>query len=135
MTAAVQDETTPQGKWQFDAEVVACFDDMLRRSIPKHDVMRATVFDVACRFVQPKLGIVDLGCSRGEALQPFVDKFGAFNRYVGVEVSPPMLQAARERFAGFISCGVASIRDLDLRHCYPPERACVTLSVLTLQFT
>jgi tRNA (cmo5U34)-methyltransferase len=78
---------------------------------------------------------VDLGCSRGEALAPFVERFGAHNRFVGVEGSPPMLAAARERFAGYIRAGVVEVRDCDLRADYPPVRASLTLCVLTLQFT
>lgn len=125
----------PDGKWAFDDKVTGCFNDMLRRSIPQYDVMRQTVFDLGASYVQPKTDIVDLGCSRGEALAPFVDRFGAKNRFVGCDVSEPMLAAARERFAGFIDCGVVDIRALDLRRDYPPVRASLTLCVLTLQFT
>ena len=64
-----------------------------------------------------------------------VDTFGATNRFVGVEVSPPMLAACRARFAGYIEAGVVDIRALDLRQDYPPVQAGVTLGVLTLQFT
>ncbi len=134
-TAEVIDTTLPAGKWAFDADVTAAFDDMLRRSILQYEVMRSAVFDTACRFVKPKTDILDLGCSRGEALAPFVEKFGAFNRYVGVDVSAPMLAAARERFAGLISSGIVEIRECDLRAKFPPVRASAILSVLTLQFT
>jgi tRNA (cmo5U34)-methyltransferase len=106
---------------------------MLARSIPQYGAMREAVFDLASRFVQPQTAVVDLGCSRGEALAPFVQTFGDANRFIGVEVSPPMLAAARERFAD--ATGVVEIRDLDLRTSYPPEPASVTLAVLTLQFT
>lgn len=126
----------PAGKkWQFDAEVTTCFDDMLRRSIPQYAVMRQAVFDIAAPFVQPHTDIVDLGCSRGEALLPFIDRFGAANRFVGLEVSEPMIAAARARFRSLIESGVVDIRNFDLRNGYPPLRASVTLSVLTLQFT
>jgi tRNA (cmo5U34)-methyltransferase len=107
---------------------------MLRRSIPQYDVMRRAVFDVGRRFVAPKTDVVDLGCSRGEALAPFVREFGAFNRFVGVEVSAPMADAASERFAGLIGQGVVSIRRDDLRETYPFVRASLTLAVLTFQF-
>lgn len=130
-----RDETLPDDKWTFDQGVTEVFDDMLARSIPQYEVMRRAVFNLGSRYVQPKTAVIDLGCSRGEALAPFVDRFGANNRYVGVEVSEPMLLAARERFAGYIGCHVVDIRDLDLRHAYPPEQASLTLSVLTLQFT
>ncbi|MBN1517462.1 methyltransferase domain-containing protein [Candidatus Sumerlaeota bacterium] len=133
MTAT--DAVTPEGRWRFNDEVTACFDDMLQRSIPQYDVMRQTVFDVACKFVKPQTAIVDLGCSRGEALAPFVDRFGENNRYVGVEVSAPMLEASRKRFEGAVARNAVSIREMDLRREFPLERASVILSVLTIQFT
>lgn len=127
---------SPSGpRWSFDESVATCFDDMLARSIPQIDVMRRACFDLGCRFVRPKTDIVDLGCSRGDALDPFVRRYGCHNRFVGVEVAPPMLAAARERFRGFIDNALADIRDDDLREAYPPVRASLTLCVLTLQFT
>jgi tRNA (cmo5U34)-methyltransferase len=126
----------PRGqKWEFDDSVTAVFDDMLARSIPQYQVMRNAVTDMGCTFVKHSTDVVDLGCSRGEALAPLVERFGAYNRFLGVEVSPPMLSAARDRFKGLIDAGVVDIRELDLRRAYPPARASLTLSVLTLQFT
>lgn len=122
-------------KWTFNDAVTDVFDDMLRRSIPQYDVMRKTVLDVGSQFVKTGLDIVDLGCSRGEALQPFVHRFGALNRFVGVEVSEPMLEASRKRFANLIDRGVVDVRKLDLRTDYPPVKACLTLAVLVVQFT
>src|SRR5690606_26064021 len=87
------------------------------------------------RFVQPKTAILDLGCSRGEAMAPFIQEFGAHNRYVGLDVSQPMLAAARERFAGLIQCGVVDIREHDLRQGVPAEPASLILAVLTIVFT
>lgn len=135
MTAEAKDQVLPEGKWAFDGEVTRAFDDMLARSIPQYEVMRRSVFDLACRFVKPKTAIVDLGCSRGEALAQLIERFGAHNRYVGVDVSEPMLAAACERFKGMIDCGIVQIRNCDLRRDFPPEEASITLSVLTLQFT
>jgi tRNA (cmo5U34)-methyltransferase len=108
---------------------------MLRRSIPQYDVMREACFQVARRYVQPNTTIVDLGCSRGDALERLIDYYGAANRFLGVEISEPMLIAARQRFAGLIRAKVVDIRRLDLRKEYPNCPASVTLSVLTLQFT
>lgn len=122
--------------WQFDEQVTACFDDMLERSIPQYAAMRQAVFAVACPYVQEHTDIVDIGCSRGEALAPFVDRYGALNRFTGLEISPPMLAAARERFKGMIAAGVVRIREHDLRQAYPLGlRASLTLSILTIQFT
>jgi len=121
-------------RWAFDDEVTRVFDDMLRRSIPQYDVMRAAVFDLASRYVQRSSAIVDLGCARGEALAPFIDRFGAYNRYVGLEISEPMLAACRERFSGLITQGIVEIRKADLRRGFAPADASVVLAVLTLQF-
>jgi tRNA (cmo5U34)-methyltransferase len=133
----IEKHLVPGKKWEFDAEVTDAFDEMLARSIPQYDVMRKAVFDIGGRFVEkmPKSAVVALGCSRGADLAKFVDRFGAFNQYVGVDVSAPMLEAARERFKGYISSGIVSISECDLRRSYPPFMASLTLSILTLQFT
>lgn len=120
-------------RWEFDESVAGVFDDMLERSIPQYEVMREAVHQVAIRHVLPGASIVDLGCSRGGALARFVDELGQRNRYFGVDVSEPMLEAARQRFAK--DAGVVSIENLDLRTDYPDVGgACVTMAVLTLQF-
>jgi len=124
----------PEGRWAFDDGVTQVFDDMLRRSIPQYDVMRQTVFDVGCRFVKKETDIVDLGCARGEALAPFVDRYGAQNRYLGIEVSEPMLAATRQRFGGLIGTGLMRVQDCDLRYSYPMAKASLTLSIFTIQF-
>lgn len=125
----------PGEKWAFDEAVTGCFDDMLARSIPQYAVMRDAVARIAARHARPDTAIVDLGCSRGEALAPLVERLGGRNRFIGVEVSPPMLAAARERFADHIRFGVVEILDMDLRNAFPECRASVVLSILTLQFT
>lgn len=125
----------PSGRWTFDQDVTVCFDDMLERSIPQYRDMRAAVHAWACRFVQRDTDIVDLGCSRGEALAPLIARYGCHNRYLGVDVSEPMLDVCRQRFKGWIETGVVRIQNVDLRETYPNVEASVTLSVLTLQFT
>ncbi|HEU5013966.1 MAG TPA: methyltransferase [Roseiflexaceae bacterium] len=128
------DQTMPDGAWSFDDSVTQVFDDMLQRSIPQYDVMRRTVFELASAYVRENAVIIDLGCSRGAALAPFVERFGNLaTQYIGVDVSEPMLQAARERFAA--QSDLVTIQACDLRTDYPPFAADVTLCVLTLQFT
>lgn len=131
------DQTIPQGKWEFDPEVTHVFDDMLSRSIPQYGIMRQACFDIACQYRKPQTDIVDLGCSRGEAIAALIDKFGAQNRFIGIEISEPMLEACGERFAGYMNCSpkIVDIRKLDLRTDYPGVYSSVTLCVLTLQFT
>lgn len=122
----------PGSRWTFDAEVAACFDDMLRRSIPQHDAMREICAELAIRYARPRSDIVDLGCSRGGAIAGLINRVPRSCRFTGIEVSPPMLTAARERFARIPA---VRILDLDLRTTYPDVRASVTMAVLTVQFT
>ena len=57
---AIRDAVIPKEKWEFDADVAECFDDMLARSIPQFDVMRKACFDIGCTFRKPNTDIVDL---------------------------------------------------------------------------
>jgi tRNA (cmo5U34)-methyltransferase len=129
------DKHQPGDKWEFNAEVAEVFDDMLARSIPQYDVMRQACFDLGCHFVKPETDIVDLGCSRGGAVAPFVKKFGALNRYALCEISEPMRQATADRFSGMINTGLMRVLDTDLRKSYPAVKSTLTLCILTLQFT
>jgi tRNA (cmo5U34)-methyltransferase len=124
----------PGATWEFDDEVTRVFDDMLQRSIPQYGTMRGLVFELGKQFLGDGGAVVDLGCSRGAALAPFVAEFGDRASYVGVEVSPPMLAACRMRFAAELAGGTLSLHDLDLREGYPDVDAALTLAVLTLQF-
>lgn len=132
---ATRDETQPGERWEFDQDVADAFDDMLGRSIPQYAEMRRIVLDVGAAFVRPGSAVVDLGCSRGEALAGFVEKFATSCSYVGVEVSPPMAEAAVRRFEEAVGAGVdVRILGWDLRDRYPSEVASLTLAVLTVQF-
>ena len=135
MNEETTDNYQASDKWAFDSEVCRVFSDMLSRSIPQYDLMRKSVFDVGKKFVQPNTHVVDLGCSRGDALAPFVDEFGAECGYLGLELSESMLEASKARFSQTINNGVVDIKKHDLRESYPDVNASLTLSVLTLQFT
>jgi tRNA (cmo5U34)-methyltransferase len=126
------DRVQPQGAWKFDADVARAFDDMLARSIPQYDVMRRATTDLAIRFAQYRTLIVDYGCSRGVQLLEIASVLGDDNRYLGIDVSEPMLEAARAELAPLGA--LAEVRALDLRCDLPPEPCSVALSVLTLQF-
>ena len=131
---AVLESLRAGGPWRFDDAVTNVFDDMLRRSIPQHDVMRRTVNDLAQLYRQPYKEIVDLGCSRGDAVGQLVAIYGQTNHFTLVETAAPMLTAARQRFVREIDLGFVRVCEMDLRREYPAVDACVTLSVLTLMF-
>lgn len=133
----MKDNTLPDNKWEFNEDVTNCFDDMLSRSIPQYDVMRELVFDLGCDLVSQfkDKSILDIGCSNGLSLEPFVRKFGAYGRYCGIDVSEPMLEKAKERFQAFIHCNLVNIKNCDLRNDFPMDKYNLIMSVLTIQFT
>lgn len=136
--ARAVDEGYAPERWEFDEEVTRVFDDMLKRSIPQYDVMRSTVLDIASRYVMDGAHVVDLGASRGEATAQMVERHGSRLRYVAVECSPPMLKALRDRFHYSLTTDYGfpiEVLDMDLRKGYPERPACVTLAVLSIQFT
>ena len=141
------DKVEPKGAWVFDDAVAASFDYMLERSIPQYEVMRQAVTGLGCRFMDAVDGrgaVIDMGCSRGAALAPFVERYAETGRFYGFEVSRPMLAEARRLFAEEIDRNVVSVQAVDLRRRWPDLRdghapsPCIpnvlTLCVLTLQF-
>lgn len=128
------DQTIPGEKWAFDSGVAHVFENMLARSIPQYETMRDLSTSLACSFAQDNTWIVDIGCSRGDALAPIIERRGARNRFLGVEISEPMIAAAKEKFAGYIQTGIVEIKSMDLRIKQPQVKASVILGILTLQF-
>lgn len=132
----MQDNVMPEGKWEFNQEVTDCFGEMLERSIPAYADMRELVKRIGKRFVKRKTTIVDMGCSTGEAVQPFISAFGCQNQYKLYDVSEPMLEACRQKFKGWIKEGFLTVESFDIRNGLPPMLVTsLVLSVLTLQFT
>lgn len=126
----------PTGKWEFNEEVTSCFDEMLERSIPAYNDMRELVTKIGKRYVKVKSAIVDLGCSTGEAIKPFIQAFGVQNQYRLYDVSEPMLEETRKRYKGWMDIGVLTVENFDIRNGLPKNVfSSLVLSVLTLQFT
>ena len=120
-------------KWQFDEEVTAIFEDMLERSIPDYYNMRELVHKLTKKYARPNTVILDLGCSTGGAIKKAVSELPD-NFFIGIEVSEPMRQKAKEIFKGIDR---VTILNHDLRNGLPKigEKVSVILSVLTIQFT
>lgn len=132
----MQDNVMPTGKWEFNEEVTECFEEMLERSIPAYSDMRELVTRIGKRYVKSKTAIVDLGCSTGEAIKPFISAFGVQNQYKLYDVSKPMLAETQKRYKGWADIGVLTVEDFDIRNGIPKSvYASLVLSVLTLQFT
>ncbi|OOS05370.1 tRNA (cmo5U34)-methyltransferase [Moraxella cuniculi DSM 21768] len=100
--------TTPLDKsarFSFDEEVVACFPDMIRRSVPGYGQMLAMLPILArrhCLFRQTTAQgnkvsrVYDLGTSLGAASFALADKFAADElEIVAIDISQPMIDKAK----------------------------------------
>ena len=129
------DQHEPGDKWEFDEDVMIVFDDMLNRSIPQYRTMRKAVTDLAARHARIYTDVMDLGCSRGDAMAEMMKKLGPEGiRWIGCDASEPMVRHSRQRFRQEIEDGHVSIQHIDLKERFPIGKASVILSVLTLQF-
>ena len=128
----MRDNTNPTGAWEFNGEVAACFANMLERSIPDYRSMRALVYNAGERFVKPDTLIVDVGCSTGLAVEPFVTKHRDENDFLLIDNAPAMAAACRERFKDERR---VSVQEGNLWSFLPLQKeASLVLSVLSMQF-
>lgn len=126
----MQDQVMKEEKWTFDGEVTACFDNMLERSIPDYFTMRYLVGELGKKKItSPDDIIVDLGCSIGGSIEPFVD---LGNKILGIEVSDSMYEKCKERFASYPQVEIAKS---DFVEDFPSVRAKLIMSILSIQFT
>jgi tRNA (cmo5U34)-methyltransferase len=130
----MKDNYMPAGRWTFTAEVADCFSDMLRRSIPNYGVMRELVFAMGRNFVQPDTTILDIGCSTGEGINPFIDYFGEHNKYALVDNSIPMIEKCRQKYSDFIERGIVSVFNIDASQELPDCNTSLIMAVLSIQF-
>lgn len=123
----------PAGPWEFDRGVTDVFDDMLRRSIPQLDVMRAAVVEAAIRFCPgDDRKVLDVGCSRGRQLAALLDARPTWTA-VAFDRSIPMVEAATAELAPHGDRVRVELRDA-LIDGLPDGAFDVQLLVLVAQF-
>jgi len=118
--------------FKFDELVTSCFGDMLKRSVPEHDAMRELVSIVGEKYVKPNTTIVDVGCSWGDAVSPFVRNHSGENDFMLYDISESMLGVCSDRFSGMDS---VTVKMHDIRDGIDVGNVSLILSILTVQFT
>ena len=101
--------TTPLDKaarFSFDEQVVACFPDMIRRSVPGYGQVLAMLPLFArrhCKYRQQDANgqrvsrVYDLGCSLGGATMALAGEFAAHDLQIkAVDISPAMTTEAQK---------------------------------------
>jgi tRNA (cmo5U34)-methyltransferase len=128
----MRDNIKPGDKWEFNEDVAACFANMLERSIPDYKSMRALTYKIGEQYIRPDTLIVDVGCSTGLAVEPFVKKYRDQNDFLLIDNAPAMVDACKKRFIG--EPGV-SVENGNLWEYLPlQDPVSLVLSVLSLQF-
>ncbi|MGO2131515.1 MAG: carboxy-S-adenosyl-L-methionine synthase CmoA [Halomonas sp.] len=121
-------------RFSFDERVVACFPDMIRRSVPGYGQILAMLGPLARRHLRHGGLVLDLGCSLGAsglalASQLPADAF----RYLGIDLSPAMVERARHTLSEEYPDHDMRVEQGDLRQReYPPADMIVVN--FTLQF-
>jgi tRNA (cmo5U34)-methyltransferase len=123
-------------RWEFDEKVTSVFEDMLERSIPQYETMRDLSAWLAASFVRSNTTILDIGSSRGDNIRRIQQLTGMDQKFIGLEISEPMVQASRAEAKGNVV-----LLQHDLRNgIYDPtdsaytEQVSVVCSILTLMF-
>lgn len=134
-----RDEVIQNGEWSFNDDVAEVFTDMLERSIPGYFTMRELVEKIADIFIKPNTRFVDLGCANGISSEGIISKHSGNVISYLYDVSEPMLEKCRKRYAEQIDKGFVRVRNLDLtKYTIGYEDfvggCSVILSCLTLQF-
>lgn len=136
-----RDEYIPKGKWQFDAEVAAVFDDMISRSIPDYETMRDLTTRIGHEFIFPHLDVADLGCSTGLGIERLIgreqQRDNSETKFYLFDTSEPMLAICKEKFK---DCPNVIVEECDITRgiehspVMPYGNYSLVLSILTLQF-
>ncbi|WP_027966426.1 carboxy-S-adenosyl-L-methionine synthase CmoA [Halomonas halocynthiae] len=121
-------------RFSFDERVVACFPDMIRRSVPGYGQILAMLGPLARRHLRHGGLVLDLGCSLGAsglalASQLPVDAFC----YVGIDLSPAMVERARHTLSEEYPDHNMRVEQGDLRQLVFPAADMIVIN-FTLQF-
>jgi len=121
------------GNWKFDEQVCESFDSHVRKSVPFYDEIQRLVVELSEFFVHDGSRIYDVGSSTGETLSLLARKHAnkSDTQFVGMDVSLPMVAAARKKCAELPNVNILH-QDATLFSRF--ERADYVLSLYVLQF-
>ncbi|WP_306168857.1 carboxy-S-adenosyl-L-methionine synthase CmoA [Halomonas sp. MMSF_3323] len=121
-------------RFSFDERVVACFPDMIRRSVPGYGQILGMLGVIAERHLRHGAHVYDLGCSLGAvglALAGQLPK-DAFS-LTGVDLSPAMVERARQTFEHECPDHAIEVIEGDIRQLDYRPSGMIVLN-FTLQF-
>ena len=118
-------------KFEFDEAVASVFDDMLSRSVPYYDEVRALIISLILAEEKNEKKILDLGSSTAKFLLDLHSKMSTKMRLKGLDNSKAMLDRARQKCQAFGANIELELADM-LSYDYKNED--VIVANYTLQF-
>jgi len=118
-------------QFEFDEEVAAVFDDMLKRSVPFYEESQKITKFFALKSIKKDSIVYDLGSSTASLLISISKDLEVDARLIGLDNSEAMLEQARKKAQAFgakVELENANILEYDY------EDASVFISNYTLQF-
>lgn len=121
-------------RFSFDEQVVACFPDMIRRSVPGYGQILGMLSLIAQRHLRHGAHVYDLGCSLGASGLALAGALhtDAF-RYTGVDLSPAMVKRAEKTFLDECPQHTLEVLEADIRQLDYQPSGMIILN-FTLQF-
>lgn len=117
--------------FEFDEEVAAVFDDMLKRSVPFYGESQKITKFFALKHIKENSIVYDLGSSTASLLISIAKELEFEARLIGLDNSEAMLEQARKKIQAF---GVkVELENADILE-YEYKKADVFISNFTLQF-
>ncbi|MDD2449445.1 MAG: carboxy-S-adenosyl-L-methionine synthase CmoA [Sulfurimonas sp.] len=117
--------------FEFDEEVAAVFDDMLKRSVPFYEESQKITKFFALKSIKKGSIVYDLGSSTASLLISISKDLSVDARLVGLDNSEAMLEQARKKAQAFGAS--IELENADILE-YDYENADVFISNFTLQF-
>ncbi|RKQ96275.1 tRNA (cmo5U34)-methyltransferase [Kushneria sinocarnis] len=120
--------------FSFDEQVVRCFPDMIRRSVPGYGQIIGMLGVIAARHLRHGAHVYDLGCSLGASTLALCQQLPADAFTLdAIDLSPAMVQRARDVLAEHCPGYAIGVHEGDIRTC-PLQPAGLIMVNFTLQF-
>jgi tRNA (cmo5U34)-methyltransferase len=118
-------------KFEFDEAVASVFDDMLSRSVPFYDEVRALIIALILQEAKEGMKVLDLGVSTAKFLLELHAKSEIALCLKGIDNSEAMLQRAKQKREAFGARIILELADM-INYDYANED--VIVANYTLQF-
>jgi SAM-dependent methyltransferase len=108
---------------------VAADDATIHRGSSEYYSLQRSIFEAGSPFVTPRSRVVDLSCTDGSWLSPFVERFEDLCHFIGVTNVDEDAYACMDRFRIRVRLGIVEIASLDLQERFPDISSRLTIAV------